>query len=216
MIRYVDRYLNVPLQPSQSQTTPNHSNTSLGQALGMISHSNTGSQINEFFAKRHQAYKSTKTSNTEQEDTLSQVSSISIRSEASSGVSNTDESEEYCGAIYHVMDGMNETIINDSKITSNSCSLSRIQTSRHRRDIITSKNKLVLTKSNEKWHVKMRSCYYSSETTTSHSYQLDKNRKIEVSSGFKNSSASRDVRDGEVRSIQSITDQEINDGLPDI
>ena len=101
-------FKNTPLQPLQSQSTPIQNNTSLRQALGMISHSNTSNQINDFFAKRHQAYKSTKSSNTEQEDILSQVSSISIRSETLSDVSSTDESNEYCGAIYGDIEMLDE------------------------------------------------------------------------------------------------------------
>ena len=107
-------------------------------------------------------------------------------------------------------------IINDKYIASISSSISWCESAQEKTDIITSKNKLVLRKCKETWHVKMRSCYYSTETTFSRSSNIDLDKKLRISSNNKSSPEPTNNCESDISSLQTITEQEINDGLPDI
>ena len=106
--------------------------------------------------------------------------------------------------------------INDRYIASISSSISWCESAQEKTDIITSKNKLVLRKCKETWHVKMRSCYYSTETTFTRSSNVDLDKKLRISSNNKSSSEPTNNCESNISSLQTITEQEINDGLPDI
>ena len=107
-------------------------------------------------------------------------------------------------------------IINNKYIASISSSISWCESAQEKTDIITSKNKLVLRKCKETWHVKMRSCYYSSETTFSRSSNINLDKKSRISSNNEISHEQTDNCESDISSIQTITEQEIIDGLPDI
>ena len=107
-------------------------------------------------------------------------------------------------------------IINDEYIASISSSISWCESAQEKTDIITSKNKLVLRKCKETWHVKMRSCYYSTETTFSRSSNIDLNKKSGISSNNESSPEPTNNCESDISSLLTITEQEINDGLPDI
>ena len=100
--------------------------------------------------------------------------------------------------------------------TSKLCSLSRCDVEQESKDNITSKNKIVLRKWREKWYVKMRSSYYSNEPSTQLLSNNDKTKRFVMSSSQRHSTDSRNESDDDCCSVSSITDQEMNDGLPDI
>ena len=62
----------------------------------------------------------------------------------------------------------------------------------------------------------MRSCYYSTETNFSRSSNVDLDKKLRISSNNESSPEPTNNCESNISSLQTITEQEINDGLPDI
>ena len=83
-------------------------------------------------------------------------------------------------------------------------------------DNVTFKNKILLRKWKEKWYVKMRSSYYSTEPSLHLISDNDKTDKFVKPSSQSYSTDSRNESKGACCTFPPITDQEMNDGLPDI